>query len=78
MTTFETLQEQVLALTPGQRGILFKAIAESFETGSEELDRAMLEEAESRLDAMESGEMGTIDADELHARLRERLVQGRS
>lgn len=78
MTSFETLQEQVLALTPGQRGILFKAIAESLDPHTPDLDQLLLEEAESRTDAMESGEMGTIDADELHARLRERLMQGRS
>lgn len=65
----ETLLRQVLALPANDRAALVESLIVSLDKPDPALDALWLKEAESRLAAYRSGELGAVDADEVFAEL---------
>jgi len=71
--TSERILEEVLALPIAERAELLERLLASFQTASDpELDRLWLKEAEDRLAAFDRGDLGSIEADEVFERIRQR------
>ena len=66
--TVAELCEQARKLPAKERKLLAEAILQSLEPSDSELDRQWAEEARSRIEAVERGEMALIDAEEVFAR----------
>ncbi|MDP0499262.1 MAG: addiction module protein [Verrucomicrobiota bacterium JB022] len=71
-TRTETLCREALALPKEDRTYLVKQLLESFEQG-DDLSPAWEAEIVRRLHDLESGKVQPIPAEEVHARLREKL-----
>lgn len=65
----ETLLRQVLELPANDRAALVESLIISLDKPDPALDALWLKEAESRLAAYRSGELGAVDADEVFAEL---------
>ncbi|MGH9929398.1 MAG: addiction module protein [Pyrinomonadaceae bacterium] len=65
----ETLLRQVLELPANDRAALVESLIVSLDKPDPALDALWLKEAESRLAAYRSGELGAVDADEVFAEL---------
>ena len=66
----ETLLRQVLELPANDRAALVETLIVSLDKPDPALDALWLKEADSRLAAYRSGELGAVDADEVFAELR--------
>lgn len=65
----ETLLRQALELPANDRAALVEGLIASLDKPDPALDALWLKEAESRLAAYRSGELGAVDADEVFADL---------
>lgn len=65
----ETLLRQALQLPSNDRAALVEGLITSLDKPDAELDALWLKEAEGRLAAYRSGELGAVDADEVFAEL---------
>ena len=65
----EVLLRQALELTANDRAALVAGLIASLDKPDPALDSLWLKEAESRLAAYRSGELGAVDADEVFAEL---------
>ena len=65
----ETLLRQALELRANDRAALVEGLILSLDKPDPALDALWLKEAESRLAAYRSGELGAVDADEVFAEL---------
>jgi putative addiction module component (TIGR02574 family) len=65
----ETLLRQALALPANDRAALVEGLILSLDKPDPALDELWLKEAESRLAAYRSGELGAVDADEVFSEL---------
>lgn len=65
----ETLLRQALELPANDRAALVEGLIVSLDKPDPALDALWLKEAESRLAAYRSGELGAVDADEVFAEL---------
>ncbi|MDX6578130.1 MAG: hypothetical protein QOE96_4083 [Blastocatellia bacterium] len=65
----ETLLRQALELPANDRAALVESLIVSLDKPDPALDALWLKEAESRLAAYRSGELGAVDADEVFAEL---------
>ena len=65
----ETLLRQALELSANDRAALVEGLIASLDKPDPALDALWLKEAESRLAAYRSGELGSVDADEVFADL---------
>lgn len=65
----ETLLRQALELPANDRVALVEGLIASLDKPDPALDALWLKEAESRLAAYRSGELGAVDADEVFAEL---------
>jgi len=65
----ETLLRQALELPAIDRAALVEGLIASLDKPDPALDAMWLKEAESRLAAYRSGELGAVDADEVFAEL---------
>ena len=65
----ETLLRQALELPASDRAALVEGLIASLDKPDPALDAMWLKEAESRLAAYRSGELGAVDADEVFAEL---------
>lgn len=65
----ETLLRQALELPPNDRAALVEGLISSLDKPDPELDGLWLKEAESRMAAYRTGELGAIDAHEVFAEL---------
>jgi putative addiction module component (TIGR02574 family) len=65
----ETLLRQALQLPANDRAALVESLITSLDKPDPTLDALWLKEAESRLAAYRSGELGAVDADEVFAEL---------
>jgi putative addiction module component (TIGR02574 family) len=65
----ETLLRQALALPANDRAALVEGLIVSLDKPDPALDELWLKEAESRLAAYRSGELGAVDADEVFSEL---------
>jgi putative addiction module component (TIGR02574 family) len=70
--------EEARKLSPAEREELFLRLREEFDAGleegtPEEIEAAWAEELDRRIDKAERGETTFVPAEEVHARLRERL-----
>lgn len=65
----ETLLRQALELPANDRAALVEGLIASLDKPDPALDALWLKEAESRLAAYRSGELGAVDADEVFAEL---------
>lgn len=65
----ETLLRQLLELPANDRAALVEELILSLDKPDPALDELWLKEAESRLAAYRSGELGAVDADEVFAEL---------
>ena len=65
----ETLLRRVLELPANDRAALVESLIVSLDKPDPALDALWLKEAESRLAAYRSGELGAVDADEVFAEL---------
>lgn len=61
----EALLRQVLELPANDRAALVESLIASLDTPDPTLDALWLKEAESRLAAYRSGELGAVDAEEV-------------
>jgi putative addiction module component (TIGR02574 family) len=67
--TTTSLLRQALRLSASERAALAKELLASLEQANSELDTLWLAEAEDRLAAYRSGEIGAVDAEEVFAEL---------
>jgi putative addiction module component (TIGR02574 family) len=67
--SIETLLRQALELPANDRAALVEGLIVSLDKPDPALDALWLNEAESRLAAYRSGELGAVDADEVFAEL---------
>ena len=65
----ETLLRQLLELPANDRAALVESLIVSLDKPDPALDALWLKEAQSRLAAYRSGELGAVDADEVFAEL---------
>ena len=65
----ETLLRQALQLPSNDRAALVEGLITSLDKPDAELDALWLKEAEGRMAAYRSGELGSVDADEVFAEL---------
>ena len=71
--TSERILEQVLALPIAERAELLERLLASFQAPSDpELDKLWLKEAQDRLAAFERGELGSVEADEVFEKIKQR------
>jgi len=71
--TSERILEQVLALPIAERAELLERLLASFQAPSDpELDKLWLTEAQDRLAAFERGELGSVEADEVFEKIKQR------
>lgn len=69
----QQLTDEAMALPPEERASLAEKLLESLdEEDQERIDAAWVAEAQRRIQALDSGQMGTVPADEVFRRLRER------
>lgn len=68
-TSTETILRQALELPANDRAALIESLIVSLDKPDPALDALWLKEAESRLAAYRSGELGAVDADEVFADL---------
>ena len=68
-TSTEILLRQLLELPANDRAALVEGLILSLDKPDPALDALWLKEAESRLAAYRSGELGAVDADEVFAEL---------
>jgi putative addiction module component (TIGR02574 family) len=68
-TSTEALLRQLLELPANERAALVEGLILSLDKPDSALDAMWLKEAESRLAAYRSGDLGAIDADEVFAEL---------
>jgi putative addiction module component (TIGR02574 family) len=68
-TSTETILRQALELPANDRAALVESLIVSLDKPDPALDALWLKEAESRLAAYRSGELGAVDADEVFAKL---------
>lgn len=69
----ETLVEQAKTLPQDEREVLIAALLATLDPPDPDWEAAWIKECEDRIDALERGEMETIDADEVMAELRAKL-----
>ncbi len=65
----EALLRQALQLTSNDRAALVEGLIVSLDKPDPSLDALWLKEAESRMAAYRSGELGAVDADQVFAEL---------
>ena len=71
--TSERILEQVLALPIAERAELLERLLASFQAPSDpELDKLWLTEAQDRLAAFERGELGSVEADDVFEKIKQR------
>jgi putative addiction module component (TIGR02574 family) len=68
-TSTEAILRQALELPAKDRAALVESLITSLDKPDPALDALWLKEAESRLAAYRSGELGAVDADEVFAEL---------
>jgi putative addiction module component (TIGR02574 family) len=68
-TSTETILRQALELPANDRAALVESLITSLDKPDPALDTLWLKEAESRLAAYRSGELGAVDSDEVFADL---------
>jgi putative addiction module component (TIGR02574 family) len=68
-TSTEAILRQALELPANDRAALVESLIVSLDKPDPALDALWLKEAESRLAAYRSGELGAVDADEVFAEL---------
>jgi putative addiction module component (TIGR02574 family) len=69
-TNSEQILQQAMALSPRDRAEVVERLLASFQLPPDpELEQLWAREAEDRIDAYERGEIGTIPADEVYARI---------
>ncbi len=71
----ESLVAQAKLLTPQEREILAEEILATIIPTPAEWESAWVKECESRIDAVDRGEMAVYDFDDVMAKLRSRLKQ---
>ncbi|MCE5279107.1 MAG: addiction module protein [Planctomycetaceae bacterium] len=68
--TAQEIKERALRLPPTERAALIDALMSSFDRpNAEEIDAAWAEEAEKRLDEMDSGQVKGIPAEEVFRKI---------
>jgi putative addiction module component (TIGR02574 family) len=72
-TSTDDLLKQVLSLPPGERARLAEQLLESLEPPNERNRQLWADEAERRLEAYERGDLKSVPAEEVFARLRTRF-----
>lgn len=73
MSRNQQLLDEAMALPPEERAELAEKLLESLDAADQkEIDAAWAEEAQRRLGAVETGQMGTLPAQEAFRRLKER------
>lgn len=69
----QQLTDEAMALPPEERASLAEKLLESLdEEDQKRIDAAWVAEAQRRIQALDSGQMGTVAADEAFRRLKER------
>ena len=71
-TSAKTVMDQALKLTANDRAALVETLILSLDKPDPALDAEWLREAEDRLAAYQSGELATVDADDVFRELGER------
>lgn len=71
-TSVKTVMDQALKLTANDRAALVETLILSLDKPDPALDAEWLREAEDRLAAYQSGELATVDADDVFRELGER------
>ncbi len=72
MTKFaKDVVDSVKRLPPAERAAVIEALLDSMDAADPSIDAKWVREAESRLGAFKAGELQSVDADEVLAKLRE-------
>lgn len=69
----KSLLQQALKMPPNERAALVETLHLSLDKPDPELDALWLKEAEDRLAAYHSGELGAVDAEQVFAELGKRV-----
>jgi putative addiction module component (TIGR02574 family) len=72
-TSAKSLLHQALRLPPNERAALVETLILSLDKPDPSLDALWLKEAEDRLTAYHSGELGAVDAEQVFAELGKRV-----
>ena len=72
-TSAKSLLQQALKMPPNERAALVETLLLSLDKPDPELDALWLKEAEDRLAAYHSGELGAVDAEQVFAELGKRV-----
>jgi putative addiction module component (TIGR02574 family) len=72
-TATDDILKELLTLPPSERARLAEQLLESLEPPNEKIRQLWVEETERRLDAYERGDLKTVPAEEVFARLRSKF-----
>ncbi len=72
-TSPKSLLQQALRMSPNERAALVETLLLSLDKPDPEIDALWLKEAEDRLAAYHSGELGAVDAEQVFAELGKRV-----
>lgn len=72
-TSAKSLLQQALKMPPNERTALVETLLLSLDKPDPELDALWLKEAEDRLTAYHSGELGAVDAEQVFVELGKRV-----
>ena len=72
-TSPKSLLQQALRMPPNDRAALVETLLLSLDKPDPEIDALWLKEAEDRLAAYHSGELGAVDAEQVFAELGKRV-----
>lgn len=76
VTASDEMLKKLLTLPDGERARLAEQLLESLEPQSENNRKLWAEEAESRIEAFERGELKAVPGEEVFDRLNRRFVKG--
>lgn len=76
VTASDEILKKLLTLPDGERARLAEQLLESLEPQSEHNRKLWAEEAESRIEAYERGELEAVPGEEVFERLNSRFVKG--
>ena len=72
-TSPKSLLQQALRMSPNERAALVETLLLSLDKPDPEIDALWLKEAEDRLAAYHSGELGAVDAEQVFTELGKRV-----